>query len=260
MDAIITAGGIPKPDDNLYPYAMGELKAVIDVAGKPMIQWVLDAVNSVENIENIVVVGIEDTDRVSCAKPMFFVTNHRSMLENIRAGVKAVVEINPRAEYVMLISSDIPAITSEMIDWMVESAVGIDADIFYLAIPRKVMESRFPGSNRSYIRFKDLEICGGDIIIFRAEVAAGRDKIWNRLIAARKNAFKQASLIGYDTLLMLLLRRLTLDEAVRTIAKRLDLKGKVLISPYAEIGMDVDKPNQLKLLKADLKKRMEYET
>ena len=43
MDAIVTAGGIPRPEDPLYTYSHGDSKALIDVAGKPMIQWVLDA-------------------------------------------------------------------------------------------------------------------------------------------------------------------------------------------------------------------------
>ena len=43
MDAIVTAGGIPKPGEPLYEYTQGIYKALLDIAGKPMIQWVLDA-------------------------------------------------------------------------------------------------------------------------------------------------------------------------------------------------------------------------
>ena len=43
MDAIVIAGGIPQPEDPLYTYSHGDSKALIDVAGKPMVQWVLDA-------------------------------------------------------------------------------------------------------------------------------------------------------------------------------------------------------------------------
>ena len=252
MDVIITAGGIPKAEDPLHAFSQGKSKALIDVAGKPMVQWVLDAVQSVSYIENIVIIGIESKDAISSKKTLFFVPNHGSMLKNIRAGVNEVMDLNPSAEYVMLISSDIPSISSEMIDWVKENTKEKDADIYYCVIPRKVMEARFPNSNRSFIQFKDVDICGGDIIVFRAEVASGRDVIWNKLIAARKSALKQASLIGFDTLILLALRRLTLQGTVRRISNRLGLKGKALISPYAEIGMDIDKPYQLELLRKDL--------
>ena len=33
MDAIVTAGGIPHPDEPLYPYTQGGSKATLDIAG-----------------------------------------------------------------------------------------------------------------------------------------------------------------------------------------------------------------------------------
>jgi hypothetical protein len=33
------------------------------------------------------------------------------------------------------------------------------------------------------------------------------------------------------------------------VSHRLGINGRVLISPFAEVGMDVDKPNQLELVK-----------
>jgi NDP-sugar pyrophosphorylase family protein len=39
MDAVVTAGGIPKPDELLYPYTLGKPKALLEIAGKPMVQW-----------------------------------------------------------------------------------------------------------------------------------------------------------------------------------------------------------------------------
>lgn len=260
IDVIITAGGIPTPEDSLYPFTGGRSKALIDVAGKPMIQWVLDAVGSVDFIEHVVIIGLVSKDGIGCQKPMVFVPDHGSMLDNIRAGVNKVMELNPSMEYVILVSSDIPSITSEMIEWVKDKIKEEEADISYCVIPRQVMESRFPDSNRSFIRFKDLEICGGDIIVFRAEVAYGRDMIWNRLISARKSALKQASMIGFDLLLLMALRLLTLEEAIKRVSNRLGLTGKALLSPYAEIGMDIDKSHQLEILRADLLKRAALES
>jgi hypothetical protein len=114
------------------------------------------------------------------------------------------------------------------------------------------MEKRFPGANRSYIRFKDAEVCGGDMNIVRTSVATGRDDLWNKLVAARKNAFKQAALLGFDTLLLLLLRRLSIDGLIKRAGSRLGIKGRAVFSPYAEIAMDVDKPYQLEILRKDL--------
>jgi hypothetical protein len=83
----------------------------------------------------------------------------------------------------------------------------------------------------------------------------GNDELWERIIASRKNALKQAALIGYDTLLLLLLRQITLEGAIRRVTQRVNLTGRALVCPYAEIGMDIDKPHQLELMRADLSQR-----
>jgi hypothetical protein len=38
--------------------------------------------------------------------------------------------------------------------------------------------------------------------------------------------------------------------------KRLNITGKAIVCPYAEIGMDVDKLFQLELMREDLKKQV----
>ena len=255
MDAIVTAGGIPAPEEPLYPFTQGKSKALLEIAGKPMIQWVLDALNEAETIDNIVIVGLDAESGVRSHKTLSFVPNQGSMLDNIRIGVKRVAEINPQIKFVLVVSSDIPAITGEIVDWSVRRSLEGDDDICYSVITREVMETRYPGSNRSFIRLKGADVCGADMNMIRASVATGRDEIWTKLIAARKNAFKQAALIGYDTLFLLLLRRLSIEKLVAIVAERMDIKGRALISPYAEVGMDVDKPYQLDVLRADLEAR-----
>jgi GTP:adenosylcobinamide-phosphate guanylyltransferase len=255
MDAVIVAGGIPEPDDLLYPYTRGKPKALLEIAGKPMIQWVLDALSEAKTTQNLVVVGLEEGEQIGASKPLKFVPDQGSMLNNIRVGVQRVVALNPQAEFILVLTADIPAITGEMVDWAVNKSLETEEDIYYSVIPREVMEARFPGSNRSYIRLRDMEVCGGDMNVIRAAVATDRDEIWDKLIAARKNVFKQAALVGYDTLVLLLLRRLTLEKIVSTAANRLGVQGRAVVSPYAEVGMDVDKPYQLNILRSELEGR-----
>lgn len=252
MDAMVTAGGIPKPDEPLYPYTLGESKAMLEICGKPMIQWVLDALDDATTIDRVIIVGLGPDIHASCTKLQGFVPNQGSMLNNVRAGVKRVVELNPQAEYALVVSSDIPAITGEMVDWSVNTSLETANDVYYSVITREVMEKRYPNSGRSFIHLKDHDVCGADMNMIRTSIATGRDELWNKLFAARKSAFKQAALIGYDTLILLLLRRLTIEKIIKIAGERLNLSGKALMCPYAEVGMDVDKPYQFEMLCADL--------
>lgn len=252
MDAVVTAGGIPQPGEPLYEYTQGQSKALLDVAGKPMVQWVVDALCQAEVVERIIMVGLPPESNLQCSKIVDFIPNQASMLENIRAGVNKALEHSPQTQHVLLVSSDIPAITGEMVDWVAQKAQETDDDAYYNVIRREVMEARFPNSKRSYTRLRGMEVCGGDLNLIHTRMMTGNNEVWEKIIAARKNVFKQAALIGYDTLLLLMLRLIDVDQAVNMVSKRLGIKGRGLVCPHAEIGMDVDKPFQLELLRADL--------
>ncbi len=256
MDAVVMAGGIPQPDELLYPYTQGKPKAMLDILGKPMVQWVLDALSGAQRIENVVLIGLTDESGLTCEKPLTLLPNKISMIENILGGIKKIMEIRPSTTRLLLVSSDIPGITSEMVDWEVEATSGSDVDLCYNVVKREAMEARYPGSRRTFTRLKGMEVCGGDLNVLRTSVASMNTDIWEKLIASRKNPVKQAAIMGFDTLLLMLLRAITLDEAVKKVTARLHITGKAIVCPYAEIGMDVDKPNQLELMRADLAKRV----
>jgi GTP:adenosylcobinamide-phosphate guanylyltransferase len=252
MDAVIIAGGIPQEGEPLYEYTQGASKAMLDIAGKPMVQWVLDALNGAAEIDKVVIVGLSEEEGLESDKITAFVPNMGDLIANVRAGVIKTLEINPQTNHVIVVSSDIPAISSEMVDWLVNASKGSDLDLYYTVIERQVMEKRFPTSKRSYVRLKDVEVCGGDVNIIHASLAASDSDIWDRLLDSRKNAVKQAAIIGFDTLLLMLLHAVTIDRAVEKVAKRLKITGKAVFCPFAEVGMDVDKPNQLDILRDDI--------
>ena len=97
MDAVITAGGIPKPEDPLYEYTQGKSKALLEIAQKPMVQWVLDAICGSEKIDRIVMVGLEPDSGLACSKPITYIPNQGEMLDNVRTSIDKVVELNPEA-------------------------------------------------------------------------------------------------------------------------------------------------------------------
>ena len=256
MDAIVAAGGIPIPEDPLYTYTNGDAKALVDVAGKPMIQWVLDALGDAKHVDNVIVIGLSPKSEITCKKPMHFISNQGRMLANIVAGVEKSVEIDPKSEYVLVVSSDIPGINAEMVDWLIETCMETKEDMYYGVIPREVMEARYPGSNRTYTKLKDVHLCGADMHIAHVSMAIDPDhlEMWEELIGNRKSPLKQAATIGFGTLLKVATRRITLDDLVATVTKRIGITGRPIVWDHAEPGMDVDKPHQLEILREDMEK------
>lgn len=252
MDAIVTAGGIPQPRDPLYAYSNGDSKALIDIAGKPMVQWVLDALGDAKHVDNVIMIGLSAKSKLTCKKPMHYVSNQGRMLANIVAGVNKSLEINKNNKYVLIVSSDIPALTGEMVDWLVSTCMQTRDDLYYGLCPREVMEKRFPDSKRTYTKLKGIEVCGADINVTHVSLATEHLGTWEALINNRKNVFKQAAVLGWDTLFKIATRQFTIDEAVQRASERIGIKGRAIVWPYAEGCMDVDKPHQLELLRADL--------
>jgi hypothetical protein len=75
------------------------------------------------------------------------------------------------------------------------------------------------------------------------------------LVGSRKSALEQARIIGFGLLFRLLIRRLSLAEAERRVARGIGVRGRAVPFPHAEIGMDVDKPFQLEIVRTELEGR-----
>ncbi len=127
-------------------------------------------------------------------------------------------------------------------------------------IERETMESHFPQSKSSYTHFKDAQVCSGNLHCIRLQSVTEETPLLTQITEVGKSPLRQASIMGYDTLFFLMLRQLTLKDAQATVCKRLGIKGRALISPYPEIGMDVDKPFRLENLREYLTRHHERHT
>jgi molybdopterin-guanine dinucleotide biosynthesis protein A len=259
MDAIVTAGGIPQPGDPLYAYSNGDSKALIDIAGKPMIQWVLDALGNSKEVDNVIVIGLTPKSGLICKKPLYYLSNQGRMLANIVAGVSKSVELNKKTEYVLVVSSDIPALKPEMVDYLVQTSMKTRDDMYYGVCPREVMETRYPASHRTYTKLKDMQVCGADINVIHVSMTTEHLDTWEKLIGNRKSPLASAAVIGWDTLFQLFTRQFTLQGLADRACERIGITGKIIIWDKAEPCMDVDKPHQLEIMREDLALRVKKE-
>jgi len=252
VDAILVAGGVPGPGDPLYPLTRGQPKALLEIAGRPMIQWVLEALDGAQTIRNVVVVGLPAESGLTCGKPLAYLPDAGSLVDNVLAGARWVAEQNDPATYGLLVSADIPAITPAMVDWNVATSLQTDHEAYYSVISKQVMEARFPGARRTYFRVTEGRFTAGDMSLMAVALAQNPPPLVRELVKTRKNIPRQAQVIGLGMLVKFALGQLSLEESARRIGQRLGLRGRVLVSPYAEIGMDVDKPHQHEMLTQDL--------
>jgi GTP:adenosylcobinamide-phosphate guanylyltransferase len=253
--AVVPAGFSPKEDDLLAGYTQGKSKALISIAGKPMVAHVVDALAGSRYVRTVVVVALPPAAGVTFSMPVEHVPDAGSQLGNVEAGFEHVMQHHPKVDGVLLCGADVPTITPAIVDAFVAACLETEHDAYYAIIERAVMEARFPGSRRSYVHLSDGEYAGGDMALFRNASISGSRELWQRLAGARKSALRQASNFGVWPLLKLVFRLLSLAEAERCACRTLELRGRAVPFPYAEAGMDVDKPHQLEIVRTEIESR-----
>lgn len=252
IECILMAGGVPQEEDLLYEYTQGKPKALLDVAGKPMVQWVLDALTDAPGVGDIVVVGLADTEALSSPKIARYLPDQGSMLKNILGGIDWVLERNPQAQQVLISSSDIPLLTGAMVERLLALCADPAVDIYHTIVSREKMEQRFPGSRRSYVHFSDGDFAAGDIHVVAPHIGHKHRDLWDDLLDSRKNALKQAARLGPVFFAKLMAHRLSLAELERLAREKFGINARALPVDDAEMGMDADKPFQLEICRREL--------
>jgi GTP:adenosylcobinamide-phosphate guanylyltransferase len=247
--ALILGGYSPDKPDPLALAVGANRKSLIDVAGKPMVYWTVKALAESERVDSITIVGLSPEDNIDFGVDVSYVQNQSTHIDNIMAGVRALQEDDPNTTYAVVVSADVPLLQSRTVDWFVDACEKKGGDFFYSIVEQQVMESQYPGSARSFVPIVEGRFCGGDLFFVDIHVAVGNEDLVRDLLDRRKNVFQQIRLAGIGTLIKFLFRRLTLQDAEKVGSRLVNCDARVLVSPYADLGMDVDKPHQLEMVR-----------
>ncbi|MCS7179225.1 MAG: nucleotidyltransferase family protein [Anaerolineae bacterium] len=256
LAAVVLAGSSPRERDPLARHTQGRPKGLLPIAGRPMIAYVVEALAGSRYIQTVIVVGLPPEDCPPLSVPVIFLPGHGGLFQNAEAGIAHALILHPHLDGVVVSSADIPLLTPQIVNRFIEECLRTDHDVYYGVVERAVMERRFPASRRSYVHLREGAFAGGDIMLVRpAAIQTNRD-LWQRLADARKSALSQARILGgIWPMLKLLVRRMTLAEAERRASRALNVRGRAVICKDPEVGMDVDKPFQLEIVRAELEER-----
>ena len=251
FDAIILAG---KKKNGILEEKFGvSTKALIPINGKPMITYVIDAVSNTPGIRNIVIVGPEDAlSPVVKSGNIKIVPDKGGILENIEEGIRHLSLKD--SELVLIITSDIPLVKSEMISYFIEKALKYDVDFYYPILRKDVYEEKFPNTKRTYGTVKEGIFTGGNLFLVRAHAFMNSREILKKAISYRKKPWKLSKLLGFGFLIRFFTKKLSIPEVEHRAYELLGYKGKAIEIPYPEVGIDVDKESDYDIVQKKLKK------
>lgn len=243
VDAIVLAGA--KNDGKLQQVDSAKYEALIDIGGKAMVDYVLATLRGCSVVDRIVTVGPEEVRQGVTVPNIEFALSGDSMIDNIRIGIDALHS----SSKVLVVTSDIPLIAPEAILDFVTRCEAEQADIYYPVTAKEVNESKYPGVHRTYVSLCEGVFTGGNLVLLAPESVERGHNLIAKAIEMRKKPWQLARLLGFSSLVKLLCHRLSIKEIEARVERILGFRGVGIISPYPEVGIDVDKPSDLELVR-----------
>ncbi len=219
-------------------------EAEIQVAGRPMVDYVLDALGGAEGIDDIVLVAPDSIRRPGTIGARV----EGDIIANLLSGIQALPSLSGP---VLVVTSDVPLLTSRMIDqFLNEAPLGVD--VVYPIIEKGLTQNKFPDTKRTYVKLRDGSFTGGNMFLINPVKFLEIQNEIKVLLDHRKSPIRLARDIGVMTLVRLILGNLSIRAAERRVGSLLNIQGRALIFPYPEVGVDVDKPQDLALVESVL--------
>jgi len=225
-------------------------EALIEIDGKPMVQYVIDGLRQSKEVHRIVVVAppgeIEPHVR---GEQLEFVPSAGHIIDNVVAAARTL----PKDAQILIATCDIPLINGETIDGLVSLCRQKPADLYYPLIEKRVIEAKYPTTKRTYVTLREGTYTGGNVFLASPDIIERTAPKARKFLDYRKNPLKMSGLLGVTFLIRyMVLKNLNLMELEKKVSSMWELNGAVVICPWPEIGIDVDKPIDLDLVRAIL--------
>jgi GTP:adenosylcobinamide-phosphate guanylyltransferase len=240
VDAVILAGGDGEVIDPTQRF-----KGLVPIAGKPLVEWVVDAFRSAERIGEIAVViptaenlggWVDRVDKL--------VVSNRDFMDNAIAGTAAFRTDRP----VIVATGDIPLLTGAAVDAFIEAGLATGAEFVYPLVRKETVEAVYPGAQRTYFKLKSGRYTGGNAMMVDPKLIPAARELGQRLFNDRKNAVATVRTAGFGFAVRFVLGRLEPTDLADKIRDLLGGTGAAVVLEDASIAMDVDKPADLELV------------
>jgi GTP:adenosylcobinamide-phosphate guanylyltransferase len=249
ITAILLAGSRPGADP-LAVAAGVAVKPLVPVAGQPMINYPARALLTHPAIGRVVV--LTQTPELFAADPAtaWLHEHPRVRFEKSGGGIaSSLTAFLDRGEFpfpLLMTTADHVLLDGAMLDQMVRQAVG--ADIAVAMVERATLLARYPGSRRTWLKFRDGWWSGANIFWIGSARARPVIALWQEVEQDRKKGWKILSAFGPLALLGALLRISTLRGGIARVGRRFGLSARLVAMNQAEACIDADKPDDVVLI------------
>jgi len=241
-----------EPEDPVAKAAGVPCKSLTPIGGIPMVLRVVDALDSSGQI-----------DAINLCGPPQSIVNQTADLENLIASGKVkwyanqatpsasayhVLQSLPDDAPVLLTTADHALLSAHIVNHFCSHAKSLNCDVVIGIARHEEVAKAYPQTRRTATRLADGAYCGCNLFAFltpRARLAAD---FWRQVESQRKKPLRVIQVLGWMAVLRYLMGRLSLEEALDRISRRLGFKAGAVIMPFAEAAVDVDSAGDLELV------------
>lgn len=249
ITAILLAGSRPTPDP-LAVAAGVAIKPLAPVAGQPMINHPARALLAHPAVGQVIILTQSSAPFAADPATAWLTTHPQVRFEQSGAGIAssllALLERGDVPFPILLTTADHVLLDSAMLDQFAQEAAG--ADIAVAMVERRILLARYPGSRRTWLKFRDGWWSGANIFWFGSDRARSIIALWQEVEQDRKKGWKIVSAFGPVALIGTLLRLLTLRGGIARIGRRFGLVARLVAMEKAEACIDADKPDDVVLI------------
>jgi len=210
-------------------------KAMVPVAGKPMLRRVLDALRASELIGEISIVGLPRE-----VEDLFPGLKLLPGKNSPCASACHVLELCSEQLPLLVTTADHALLTAEMVDFFCQKAARTDADLVVAVAAIDTNDTQFPGLKRTLKRFRGQAYSGCNLYAFMRPAARVVPEHWLQVEQKRKSAWRVISQLGWVSVLSYLLGRLSLEDALAKLSAKLGVRIEAVVMPFPEAAIDVD--------------------
>lgn len=247
-------------DDPLAAAARAPHRALLEIQGEPMLARVVRRLLDRDHVEHVWL-NIDAPDLVETVPELEEprAQGRLTLLRSTDSPSRSVLESLDAAGLdegpVLVTTADHALLDDDMLDAFLAGSRERPSDLCIGLVSRTTIEARFPGAKRTYLRFRDDGYSGANLFLFRTPAARRAAEFWRRVESERKRPWRLARAFGLGSLLLFATRRLSLEAAMRRASRVVGARIEAVAMPMAEAAVDVDKLEDLELVREILSER-----
>lgn len=248
--AILAAGG----PDEVAASAGATCKALVDLSGRPMVEWVAAAVRDATMVSEFVVVeGPGGELSAGWERPLAPIVRAAGtgFLDTVRAAADAL----PGADRILLVTVDIPMVTAAELDDLARSCLAAQAELSYAVVSAEQVDRQFPGRGKTVARLREGRFTGGSVACVSRRFVVEQGEAIARTFDRRKSKLALAQMFGWGFVARLALGRLSLADLERRGSQMLGCRLFAVRTEHAGLAFDVDDTGDLELARGFMRRR-----